>query len=237
MTLHNRLRFTRALLSLLALCLSLITVRCQAQRDSFNKYSAYVGFSNINAPFVNNLNQPGLGVQFGMAHNRWLETGFDYSFQTGTGPLTPGVLTKNLQMGLKAALPPGYNFRVPTDVNLETFGGGTQLTYRRFGHAPMFFHPVITVMKIQAKPHPGDPIAAAVIHALIPSGTKHDVTMGYGFGGGTDLRVSKHVSLRMQLDAAWSHPMDDLLGNGGWIYRAGVGPSFHFGREMSTRAK
>ena len=235
MKLHTRFRFGRTILSLLALPLVLTGTICSAQRDYLSRYDAYVGFSNINAPFVNNLNQPGVATQIGMVHNRWFASGFDYSYESGTGPLTAGLLTKELQMQLAAALPPGYNLRIPTDVTIQTFGGGTQLTYRRFAVAPIFLHPVLTILRTSATPHPGDPIAAAVSHVLIPSGHKTDVSGGYGFGGGTDLRITKHVSARMQFDAAWTHPMNDILGNGGWIYRVGIGPSFHFGRDMNHR--
>jgi hypothetical protein len=236
-TLHKRFCNGRNALPLVALLLLLTETICFAQRGYVGKYDAYVGFSNINAPFVNNLNQPGVGVQFGMAHNRWLASGLDYSVQSGTGPLTAGLLTKQLQMGLSAALPPGYNLRLPTDVKIQTFAGGTQLTYRRFARAPIFLHPVLTALRIEATPRPKDPIEAAVAHALVPSGKKVDVTPGFGFGGGTDLRISKHLSARMQMDAAWSHPVNDILANGGWIIRAGVGPSFHFGRDINSRAK
>lgn len=235
MTPQIRLHPAKTILPLVALFFMLTGTVCAAQRDYLGRYDAYVGFSNINAPFVNNLNQPGVGAQIGMVHNRWFASGFDYSHETGTGPLTPGLLTKQLQMELAASLPPGYNLRIPTDVTIQTFGGGTQFTYRRFAAAPIFLHPVLSILRTEATPHPGDPIAAAIAHGLIPSGHKTDLTGGYGFGGGVDLRVTKHVSARMQFDAAWSHPMSDILGNGGWIYRAGIGPSFHFGRDMNRR--
>lgn len=237
MTLHKLPRTKRNALPLLALLVLLTGTICFAQRGYVSKYDMYVGFSNINAPFVNNLNQPGIGVQFAMVHNRWLESGLDYSVQSGTGPLTADLLTKSLQMGLAAALPPGYSLRLRTDVNIQTFAGGTQLTYRRFARAPIFFHPVLTALRIEATPRPKDPIQAAIAHALVPSGKKIDLTPGFGFGGGTDLRISKHLSARMQMDGAWSHPMNDILGNGGWIIRAGVGPAFHFGRDINNRAK
>jgi hypothetical protein len=235
LTPHVRFLHGKTILPLVVLCLMLPAVVCSAQHQYLGRYDAYVGFSNINAPFVNNLNQPGVGTQIGMVHNRWLASGFDYSYETGTGPLTAGILTKQLQMELAATLPPGYNLHIPTDVTIQTFDGGTQLTYRRFAAAPIFVHPVLTLLRTEATPHPGDPIAAAISHALIPSGHKTDITGGYGIGGGTDLRITRHVSARVQLDAAWTHPMNDILGNGGWIYRCGIGPSFHFGRDMNHR--
>jgi hypothetical protein len=87
---------------------------------------------------------------------------------------------------------------------------------------------------VSATLHPGDPVATAVVAQLVPSGKKLDWTGGYGAGGGTDVRVSQHLSARMQADMVWSHPMNDLLGKGFWIYRFSVGPSFHFGRNILT---
>lgn len=237
MTLHTPIRLGRGILPLLAIAFLLACPCCFAQRDYIGKYDLYVGFSDINAPYVNNLNQVGVGIQGGMALNRWLSSGVDYSVESGTGPLTPGLLTKSLQMGLAAELPPGYNLRIPTDVKIQTFAAGTLLTYRRFAAATIFLHPTLTAFWIDVTPHPGDPIAAAITHALVPTGKKRDLTGGYGLGGGTDLRITKHVSARMMFDAAWSHPIDDILGNGGWIYRMSVGPSFHFGRDLNSRAK
>ena len=221
----------------MTLLLLLTGTNCPGQRGYLGRYDAYVGFSDINAPFVNNLNQPGLAFSVGMVHNRWLASGLDYSVQSGTGPLTSSVLTKQLQAGLAETLPPGYNFRLPTDVKIQTFAGGTQLTYRRFDRAPIFIHPVLTALRIEATPRPKDPVAAAIAHALTPSGKKVDVTGGYGLGGGTDLRISKHVSARMEMDLAWCHPVNDILGSGGWIIRGSFGPSFHFGRDVNRKVK
>ena len=96
MTLHKLFLMKRHALPLLALLVLLTGTSCFSQQGYMGRYDAYVGFSNINAPFVNNLNQPGIGIQSGMVHNRWLESGLDYSVQSGTGPLTANLLTKSL---------------------------------------------------------------------------------------------------------------------------------------------
>ena len=237
MTLLTTYILGRSFLPLLSLACMLAGTCCVAQQVYVGKYDAYVGFSDINAPFVNDLNQPGVGVQGGMALSRWISGGVDYSVETGSGPLTPSLMTKSLQMGLASELPPGYKFRVPTDVKIQTFGAGTILTWRRFPAATIILHPTLTGIRVNVTPHPRDPVATAVIHALLPSGVKRDMACGYGFGGGTDLRVTKHVSARLMFDAAWSHPIDDILGNGGWLYRFSIGPSFHFGRNINKTMK
>jgi hypothetical protein len=233
-TLHFRNRFGRAVLPLLAALVLFAAVCCPAQQSYIGKYDAYVGFSDINAPFVNNLNQPGFNTQVGISTNRWLASGFDFSKETGTGPLTANLLPANLQQELAAELPPGYTLSIPTDVTIQTFAGGSQLVYRHFSKATILIHPALCAVRVSATPHPTDPISTAVVAVLVPSGKKLDWTGGYGIGGGVELRVSKHLSARMQTDAIWTHPINDILANGGWIYRFSVGPAFHFGRNIAN---
>lgn len=234
MTLHNRNRLGWAVLPLLAALVLFAPVCCTAQERYTGRYDAFIGFSDINAPWVNNLNQPGVAIQAGHANNRWLASGFDYSKESGTGPFTANLLPANLQQALAAELPPGYHLSIPTDVTIQTFAAGSQLVYRRFAKTTILIHPVLCALRVNATLHPGDPVATAVLAQLVPSGKKLDWTGGYGFGGGTDVRVSKRLSARMQADMVWSHPMNDLLGKGFWIYRFSVGPGFHFGRNMAT---
>ena len=234
MILHNRNRFGRAVLPLLAALALFATVHCPAQKSYIGRYDLFVGFSDINAPYVNNLNQPGFTAQGGFSHGRWLASGFDYSVESGTGPFTASLLPANLQQELAAELPPGYHLNIPTDVTIQTFAAGSQLEYRHFAKTTILIHPVLCALRINATLHPGDPVASAVMAQLVPSGKKADWTGGYGAGGGTDLHVSKHLSARMQTDLVWSHPVNDLLGKGFWIYRFSVGPSFHFGRNIAT---
>ena len=234
MTLHNRHRFGRAILPLLTAFVLFAALRCTAQERYTGKFDTFIGFSDINAPFVNNLNQPGVDVQGGMANHRWFASGFDYSLETGKGPFTASLLPVNLQKALAAELPPGYNLRIPTDVTIQTFAAGSQLTFRHFAKKTVLIHPVLCAFRVNATLHPGDPVATAVLAQLVPSRKKLDWTGGYGIGGGTELHLSKHLSARMQSDLVWSHPMNDLLGKGGWIYRFSVGPSFHFGRNIET---
>jgi hypothetical protein len=234
MTLHNRNRFGRAALPLLTALVLFAAVCCPAQQRYVGRYDAFVGFSDINAPYVNNLNQPGIAMQGGFANNRWLASGFDYSVQSGTGPFTANLLPVALQQALAGEVPPGYTLRVPTDVTIQTFAAGSQLVYRHFAKTTILIHPVLCALRINATLHPGDPVATAVLAQLVPSGKKVDWTGGYGVGGGTDLRVTKHLSARMQTDIVWSHPVNDLLGKSFWIYRFSVGPSFHFGRNIDT---
>ncbi len=229
---------------MLVTCLSLAAgngLRAQqaAQKSAYvGRFHAYVGFSDIYAPFVNDLNQHGVDTQFGINNTRWLATGFDYSAQTGTTQLTPSLLPTALQMALGAMLPTGYTLSVPTDVSIQTFSAGPQLVYRHYTRASFFVHPVLSAFRVYATPHPTDLVSTAVVGALeqqgllSSSGTKLDWTGGYGIGGGSDVNLSRHISAQFILDAAYTHPMNDLLANGGWVYRFSVGPAFHFGRNV-----
>ncbi len=237
MNLHHRNRFGRGVLPLCAALVLFATVYCPAQQSYVGRYDAYVGFSDINAPYVNNLNQPGVNIQAAIVNNRWISSGFDYSVQKGTGPLTASLLPAALQQELAAELPPGYNLRIPTDVNVQTFAAGSELTYRHYAKTMVFIHPALCALRVKATPRPTDPISTAVVAALIPSGTKVDWTGGYGVGGGAELYVTKHLSAHLETDALWAHPINDILANGGWIYRFSVGPVFHFGRNIEDRKK
>lgn len=197
------------------------------------RYDVYAGFSDINAPFVNNLNQPGFGLQVGVLTKTWFATGFDFSNENGATSLTPSLLPTTLQQELGAGLPPGYVLSVPTHVNIKTFAFGPQLTYRHFHSATLLFHPALSAFRISATPHPTDPVATAVTQLLVPQGTKVDWVGAYGVGGGADLRITRHLSARMQADFAWCHPFNDILANGGWISRFSVGPAFHFGHNIA----
>lgn len=232
MRLDIRAGLSRGLLPLMAL-LWMAGPLCHAQQQYVGRYDLFAGFSDVNAPFVNNLNQPGFGTQFGVVNNKWLASGIDYSVQSGTTHLTPNLLPTALQQELAAALPAGYQLSVPTSLTIQTFTAGTQLVYRHFRSETFFLRPVLSAFRVAATPHPADPIAAFVSQTLVPQGTKLDWAGGYGVGGGTDLRMSRHLSARMQIDIARCHPMNDILANGGWIYRFSVGPAFHFGRNIS----
>lgn len=242
MTPNDRFGAVRKLTLLAGLALLAATgaqaQQAKQQNNYVGRFDAYVGFSGIHAPFVNDLNQHGVGVQLGFNNTRWLATGFDYSVQTGTTQLTPSLLPQNLQLALAGMLPTGYTLSVPTDVNIQTFSAGPQLVYRHYSRATFFIHPVLSAFRVRATPHPTDAVSTAVIGALeaeglVPtSGIKLDWTGGYGLGGGTDINFSKHFSVRVILDAAHTHPMDDLLANGGWVYRYSFGPAIHFGHNV-----
>jgi hypothetical protein len=71
------------------------------------------------------------------------------------------------------------------------------------------------------------------VQQLAPAGYKTDWTGFYGVGGGVDLKVNHWLGVRGQMDAVYNHPFNDILADGRWTFRYSVGPSIHFGRDIS----
>jgi hypothetical protein len=215
---------------------------CSAQQQTYvGQFDVYTGFSNLNSPGLNNLNQVGFNLQVGANINRWLATGFDYSIQSGNTILTTNLATPALQAQLGALalqyieagiIPPTYQLRLPLHAVTNTFTYGGQLMYRHFAHTTLFIRPALSAFRITATPHPTDPFAAAVSTYLAPQGSLTDWTGSYGLGGGGEYNFSKHVGIRLQMDAEWNHPFNSILANGFWSYRYSVGPTFHLGPNV-----
>ena len=205
---------------------------CRAQQSYVSRYDLYTGFSDLNTPGLNNINQVGFHLQAGLNTSRWLSYGVDYSIQTGATHLTPGLATAALQQQLAAELPRGYNLYIPFNANTQTITAGGQLVLRHYRHVTFFARPVLTAFRISATPHPTDAIGTLVAAQLVPGGTKIDWVGAYGAGGGVEFAMSHHLGIRAQFDAGWNHPFNDILGRGSFSYRSSIGPAFHFGREV-----
>jgi hypothetical protein len=186
----------------------------------------------------------GFATQVGFRPRTWLSAGFDYSFTTGDLNLTPNLLPSSLQQqlaGLLAALaaqglvPPGYRLVVPTHSRTQTFAVGPQLAYRHFTHLTLYARPVFAgaiYERATPNPRPGDAIGAIIVKQLAPSGVKTDTTWFLGFGGGFDVLLSRHFSIRAQADLVHDHLFNDLLRDGRWTMRFSAGPAFNFGRNI-----
>lgn len=208
------------------------STRGDAQQAYVSRYSIYTGFSDLYTPGLNDINQVGFHLQVSRVNTRWLSSGFDYSVQSGSTNLTANLAKPSLQQELALLLPPGYNLNIPFDATTQTFTAGADLTYRHFASATLFIRPSLAAFRIAATPHPTDPVAAIVSQILVPQGTKVDWVGAYGVGGGSEVRVSKHLGVRTQIDIVWQHPYNDILANGNWSYRFSVGPAFHFGQNV-----
>jgi hypothetical protein len=212
------------------------------QQTYVSRYDAYVGYSFLNSPAVS-LFEPGVAAQFGVRPKTWFSLGVDYTYGTGDLKITPDLLTTDLQQKLGAQLaqliaagviPPTYTLVVPAHSTTHTFAAGPQLAYRHFSRATLFVRPLfLGAIHETAVPKPGDPIAAAIVKQLAPSGSKVDTVMFLGFGGGFDILLSKHFAIRAQADLVYDHLFDDLLRNGRWTTRFSVGPAFNFGKNIA----
>ncbi|SFS01159.1 hypothetical protein SAMN05421771_0549 [Granulicella pectinivorans] len=230
------------LASAAALLIAFSGLAAHAQQSNISRFDVYTGFTDIDSPELG-LNQKGFHTQAGMNVRPWYSVGFDYSVATGDEILTTELLPASLQAQVNAAqqqyikfglLPANYVLRVPTHAATQTFAFGPQLTYRHFQKVTLFGRPSLGAIHERATPHPTDAFATVVAQELAPAGFKADWTGFYGFGGGADFAVTKHIGLRAQMDAVYNHPFNDILANGRWTFRYSVGPSFHFGGNIAT---
>jgi hypothetical protein len=229
---------SRCLFSVLAL---LLPVRAFCGQDYVGRFDLYNGFTYFNSPDIN-LSQRGYHLQAGYNAKTWLALGFDYSVVVGTLPLTPSLLKPSLQASIQAQLlplvlagviPASYQLSVPTNSTTQTFAAGPQLEYRHFSKVTLFVRPSIGAIYEIATPHATDAVSTLVVHGLAPSGQKTQWTGFYGVGGGLEVNVARHFSLRMQADYVHNTLFTDLLKTARNTTRLSIGPAFHFGGNIA----
>jgi hypothetical protein len=240
---HRRSRMAAKIGILLALCPLLLTSIAFGQQTYVGRYDVYTGFMYLNSSAIN-LGEPGFHTQIGIRPTHWYSLGFDFSTGSGTTALTPNMLTSSLQQQLApqlaqlqglikmGLLPANYKLAVPLDSSTQTYTMGPQLAFRHFKAFTIFVRPDLGAMHETAKAHPADPITKALVAQLAPSATLQDWTYFYGFGGGLDLNVTAHFSLRVQADFVRDHLFNDLL-NARNSVRFSIGPGAQWGRNMA----
>ena len=211
-----------------------------AQQTTLKRYDVYAGFADLNSPALG-LNQTGLHTQFGVNERNWYALGFDCSVSSGSTALKPDLLPVALQQQLApiieayiqaGAVPPTYQLTLPAHIMTQSFAAGPQFAYRHFRRVTLYIRPSVGAFRLAATPHPGDLVATAISHALVPSGHKVDWTGFYGFGGGDEILLTPHFGVRTQMDLVWNHPFNDILANGFWTVRYSVGLNVHAGRNI-----
>jgi hypothetical protein len=218
-----------------------------AQQSYVSRYDVYAGFADIDSPMLG-LNEHGFHLQAGMNMRTWLSVGADYSEGTGSQILTPNLLpaatqttidNEITQLELAKLLPQGYQLAVPATAATQTFAFGPQLVNRHYSKLTLFVRPSLGALRERAVPYanPADFFESGVVASLAPAGFKLDWTGFYGFGGGAEVAVSKHIGIRGQMDFVYNHPFNDIIADGRWTYRYSVGPSFHFGRNVAVGGK
>lgn len=248
----------KKLLLLSALLISL-SVGVFAQQDYVGRYDFFTGFSYLNSPKLD-LQQRGFNTQIGVNLTRWLAFGFDYSIQFGRASIVTSdlkdqyqtLLDQAVQAGIAGAyqadgvppLPSNYLLWAPFDATTQTYTGGPQLNFRQLKKVTFFVHPSIGAIheNISITPPPddatyGDFVAKIIIPGLVASNALHstrpnDTTYFYGFGGGADYNLTKHVHLRADAEFVHVYLFSNLLHDARNSVRLSIGPSFSFGSNV-----
>ncbi len=216
-------------------------MRVFGQQDYVGRFDLYNGFAWFDSPSAN-LEERGYHLQAGINAKTWLALGFDYSVVTGNLTITPSLLKPALQTQIAAQLaaleaagiiPAGYQLAVGASSTTQTFAAGPQLEYRHFQHVTLFIRPSIGAIYESATLHPHDPVTAAIITQLAPSGTKTDWEAFYGVGGGVDLNFMRYASIRLQADFVHNDLFTDILKSSRNTVRLSIGPAFHFGKNIA----
>ena len=211
-----------------------------AQQDYVGLLDVYNGFSWFDSPSAN-LAERGYHLQAGVNARTWLSVGFDFSVVQGSVTLVPPLLKPTLQAqigGQLAALvgagllPPGYLVAVGTSSTTQTFAAGPQWEYRHFRKITLFAHPSIGAIHETANPHPSDALTRGLSQQLAPSGTIRDWEPFYGLGGGFELQLIRHATIRIQADYVHNELFTNILKDPRNTVRLSVGPAFHFGKNI-----
>lgn len=227
--------------TLLAVLLLILPLRSYAQQDYVGQWDIYNGFAYFDSPDIH-LNERGYHLQLGYNAKTWLAIGFDYSVVTGNLTITPDLLKPSLQAQIATSLgplvqagviPPTFSPALPTGSTTETFALGPQLEYRHFRWVTLFARPSIGAIREVATLQSSNPILAGIANALAPGGKKTEWKPFYGIGGGLEVNVARHLSLRMQADYVHNNLFTDILKSGRNTTRLSVGPAIHLGKNIA----
>ena len=240
---ESLVRLLKTMLFLVSVLL-LLSASAFPQQEYVGKYDAFGGYSFLNTPKLN-LFENGFNGQFGVNVRRWLSLGGDFSVFSGSSNLYPNMLSTSKQQqlgevlmtpppaGLAGLIPPGYVIFAPYDTTTYTFTAGPQFNYRHFDAVTFFIHPSIGGLHQSATAKPTDPIQTAIVQGLLgPSMKKSDLVVFWGIGGGFDVNVAKHMSVRFFTDIVHTNLFSGLLNGGENNFRFSVGPAFHWGKNV-----
>ena len=212
-----------------------------SQQTYVSRFDAYTGYSFFDTPSLN-LFQNGFNGEFGVNVKSWLALGGDFSVFQGSNNLVPSMLSTQVQQELGAQLmalaeagllPPGYTVSVPTTSTTYTYSGGPQINIRKFKPVTFFIRPALGALHESASLNPTDPITKALVIGLVgTSQHKSDTVVFYGFGGGMDFNLSRHVGVRTAADFVHYDMFSGLLNGGRNTVRFSVGPTFRFGKNI-----
>lgn len=234
------MRLSRIIVLCLFLFLSIVPAFCQ--QDYVGRFDVYGSYSFLTTPKLN-LFERGFHTQGGVNVNRWLSLGFDFSTFDGHSSLFPNMLTTSKQAQLAPAvqglilagvIPQNYVLYVPYNVRTYTYAGGPQINFRHFKQVTFFIHPNLGAMHQNTLVKPQDFAQTAIVGGLLGASHKtSDTVPFFGIGGGIDLNVQKHLSLKLHTDFVHTKLYSNLLNGGENDLRFSIGPVFHFGKNVA----
>jgi len=211
-----------------------------SQQKYVTRYEFSAGYTFLDSPHLG-LFENGFNLQAAVRPRTWYAVGFDYTNTRGDTALTAGLLPIALRQNLAALLaqlaaqglvPPNFVLAVPTHSFTQTFALGPVLTFRHFQQVTFSVRPSIGAVRETATPRPHDPVTAAVVQFVVPSGKKTDWRAFYGLGGGVDFMLNRRFAIRLQSDVVYDHLFRDILKDGRWTVRFSAGPAFFFGPNI-----
>ncbi|HEY6305904.1 MAG TPA: outer membrane beta-barrel protein [Candidatus Angelobacter sp.] len=221
---------TRVIILFSVLLISTVAL-AQPEQEYVSRYTAFAGYSYLNSPKLN-LAERGFNVEFGVNVTRWLALGADYSYFTGHSDIFAQDLTPAIQLQLSHVVPPGVLVFLPFDSTTYTFTAGPQFNYRGAKWATFFARPALGGLHETANLKPNTPLTTLLVAQLVPSGSKSDLEVFYGFGGGFELIPTKHFGLQFAADFVHVNLFQGFLGSGRNSLRLSVGPTFRFGKNV-----
>ena len=208
------------------------------QQVHVGRYDAFAGFSFFSTPKSNPFER-GLNGEFGVNLTSWISVGGDFSVFNGHSSLTPSDLTPSQRARLTpflAVLPPGTALSVPYDAATYTFSAGPQVNIRKLAALTFFVRPALGAFHQTVTARPDSQTTTIIVATLIgSSGRTSDTAVFYGFGGGLDINVSRHLAIRMASDFVHVNPFQGLLDGGYNLVRFSVGPTFRWGKNVADR--
>ena len=226
---------------ILAIFVCLITAAAFPQQEYVGKFDVYGSYSFLTTPKLN-LFERGFHTQVGYNWKRWLALGADFSVFDGHSSIFPHMLApaKQQQLGgavkqlvLAGQIPQTYVLYMPFEVRTYTFTMGPQINFRQLKYVTFFLHPSIGGLHQDTQLNPKDPVQTLIATGLIGSSHKtDDLVPFFGVGGGFELNVHKHMSLRFTTDIVNTGLYSNMLDGRQMDYRFSVGPAFHFGKNV-----
>jgi len=213
----------------------LVCLPAIAQQTDINKYTLFTGFDYMISP-ARNLTERGLEADIGYTARPWLGLGFDFGALgsdvfSGAGTISGGetvyapLVNQVLGPGAADAI------HVPFKSTTYTFAAGPQFYIRKFEKVTFLARPGLGGIHETADiTFPQDlGLLFQTLHLTPPNSHQVDTEFFFGFGGGFDVNVSKHIGVRFAADWVNTHLFSNLLTPRQNYIRFSLGPTWKWG--------